>query len=49
MKAISIFTYMAWFSSVGTMACKSLKGQEFIWVEVQHLGKKSVWPSNRLS
>lgn len=35
-------------TSVGTMTCKSLKGQEFIWVEVQHFGKKSVWPSNRL-
>lgn len=27
---------------------KNLLGEEFIWVEVEGLGRKSMWPSNRL-
>jgi hypothetical protein len=27
---------------------KNLDGVEYIWVEVQGPGKKSMWPSNRL-
>lgn len=27
----------------------SHQGQQYIWIEIESLNKKSVWPSNRLS